>query len=88
MGEWNRTVAEDLNNLASLYCRERRYEEAEPAVRRALAILEKAGGPDYPDVAASLRILAQVRSAQGRREEAEPLLKRSRDITDAAHALR
>ena len=43
---------------------------------------------DYPDVAASLRILAQVRSAQGRREEAEPLLKRSRDITDAAHALR
>jgi len=46
--------------------------------------LEKIGGPDYPDMAANLRILAQIRAGQGRYKEAEPLLKRSLQITRAA----
>jgi tetratricopeptide (TPR) repeat protein len=70
--------------MASLFCFERRYKEAEPSAQRARAILEKDGGPDYPDLAANLRILAQIRSGQGRYEEAEPLLKRFLQITTAA----
>ena len=35
-----------------------RYAEAEPLYERALAIREKALGPDHPDVATSLNNLA------------------------------
>ena len=40
-----------LNNLARLYDDQGRYAEAEPLYKRALAIREKALGPDHPDVA-------------------------------------
>ena len=40
-----------LNNLAALYDNQGRYAEAEPLYKRALAIQEKALGPDHPDVA-------------------------------------
>ena len=40
-----------LNNLAS--STQGRYAEAEPLYKRALAIQEKALGPDHPDVATS-----------------------------------
>ena len=40
-----------LNNLAELYQAQGRYGEAEPLFKRALAIHEKALGPDHPDVA-------------------------------------
>ena len=39
-----------LNNLAVLY-EQGRYADAEPLYKRALAIYEKALGPDHPDVA-------------------------------------
>ena len=39
-----------LNNLAGLYRAQGRYEEAEPLYRRALAIAEKALGPEHPNV--------------------------------------
>ena len=38
-----------LNNLAGLYLSQGRYAEAEPLYKRALAITEKALGPDHPD---------------------------------------
>ena len=37
-----------LNNLAGLYQTQGRYAEAEPLYKRALAIYEKALGPDHP----------------------------------------
>ena len=40
-----------LNNLAMLYEAQGRYADAEPLFKRALAIREKALGPDHPDVA-------------------------------------
>ncbi len=49
-----------LTNLAILYQTQGRYAEAEPLHRRALAIREKALGPDHPDVAASLNNLASL----------------------------
>jgi tetratricopeptide (TPR) repeat protein len=41
-------VAQSLNNLAGLYDSQGKYAEAEPLYQRALAISEKALGPDHP----------------------------------------
>jgi CHAT domain-containing protein len=67
-----------------LYTQQGRYAEAEPLHRRALAIFEKAFGPDYPRVANTLHHLASLYIHQGRYAEAEPLLKRALAIRDKA----
>jgi tetratricopeptide (TPR) repeat protein len=61
-----------------------RYEEAEPLHQRALAIWEKALGPDHPDTAASLNNLAALYHNQGRYGEAEPLYQRALTIREKA----
>jgi tetratricopeptide (TPR) repeat protein len=66
-----------VNNLADLYSAQGRYADAEPLYKRALAIREKALGPDHPDVAQSVNNLADLYSAQGRYADAEPLYKRA-----------
>jgi tetratricopeptide (TPR) repeat protein len=58
LGSDHPDVATSLNNLASLYKSQGKYDEAEPLHRRALAIREKSLGSDHPDVAASLNNLA------------------------------
>ena len=45
-------LRQSLNNLAELYRTQGRYTDAEPLYKRALAIDEKALGPDHPTVAA------------------------------------
>ena len=70
-------LAATLNNLAERYKEEGRYADAEPLYKRALAIREKALGPDHPDVAQSLNNLADLYTAQGRYTDAEPLYKRA-----------
>jgi spermidine synthase len=69
-----------LAGLARLHTGKGRYAEAEPLLRQALAIREKALGPEHPDVAQSLDDLAELYASQGRHSEAEPLLKRSQEI--------
>ena len=76
------SVALALNNLAVLYLAQGRYAEAEPLHKRALAIREKALGPDHADVAQSLNNLAALYVAQGRYAEAEPLYKRALAIDE------
>jgi len=72
-----------LLNQAGYYLRERaRYAEAEPLYRRALEIVEKALGPEHPDVAASLNNLALLYHRQGRYAEAEPLYRRALEIRE------
>jgi tetratricopeptide (TPR) repeat protein len=66
-----------LNNLASVYAHRGSYAEAESLHRRALAIKEKALGPDHPDVAAALNNLAELYRAQGRFGDAEPLYRQA-----------
>ncbi len=51
---------------------------------RALAIWEKALGPDHPDVAASLNNLASLYHAQGAYERAKPLYERALAIREKA----
>ena len=50
--------------------------------KRALAIYEKALGPEHPAVATVLNNLGQVAKVQGRYAEAEPLIKRSLAIRE------
>ena len=50
--------------------------------KRALAIEEKALGPDHPDVAVALNNLADLYQAQGRYADAEPLYKRALAIRE------
>ncbi|MBO0756798.1 MAG: CHAT domain-containing protein, partial [Bradyrhizobiaceae bacterium] len=73
-----------LNNLALLYQAQGRYAEAEPIMKRVLAIDEKALGPDHPDVSRDLGNLAALYQAQGRYAEAEPIMKRALAIDEKA----
>ncbi len=61
-----------------------KHAEAEPFYKRALAIREKALGPDHPGVATDLNNLAGLFEAQGKYAEAEPLYKRALAIDQKA----
>ena len=73
-------MAAVLNNLAGLYRTQGQYAQAEPLYKRALAIWEKALGPDHPDVATSLESLAALYRATKRDEGAETLEQRAARI--------
>jgi len=61
-----------------------RYPEAEPLIKRALAIWESALGPNHINVAACVDNLARVYSAEGQYAEAEKLQKRALAIQEKA----
>ena len=69
-------VAIALNNLAQLLQATNRLAEAEPLMRRALAIDEKSFGPEHPNVAIRLNNLAALLQTTNRLAEAEPLMRR------------
>ena len=73
-----------LNNLALSLHRAGDYAQAEPLYKRALAISEKALGPEHPDVAQSLNNLAALYATQGQYAQAEPLYKRALAIREKA----
>ena len=60
-----------------LYLDQGKLADAEPLLKRALTIREKALGADHPDVATSLEALGWLYAKQGKLAEAEPLLKRA-----------
>ena len=86
----NLDTATSLHNLGKLFRDQGRYGEAEPLLRRALAIREQALGPDHPDTATSLNSLGVLLRAQRPTElrlllkEAEPRLRRALEILEAA----
>ena len=57
---------------------------SEPLFKRALAIYEKAAGPEHPAVATLLNNLGQVDKVEDRYADAEPLIKRSLAIREKA----
>ncbi len=59
-----------------------RLGEAEPLMRRALAIDEGSYGPDHPNVATALNNLAELLQATNRLGEAEPLMRRALAIDE------
>ncbi len=62
-----------------------RLGEAEPLMRRALAIHEASFGPGHPDVAGGLNNLATLLQDANRLGEAEPLIRRALAITEASY---
>ncbi len=75
-----------LLNQTAYYLNERaRYVEAESLYRRALAIDEKALGPDHPGVATCLSNLAGLLRNTGRYTEAEPFIRRALAIDEKAY---
>ncbi len=63
-----------------------KYGEAEPFHKRALAIWEKALGPEHPSVAASLENYAALLGKTGRHAEAAKMEARAKAIR-AKHAV-
>jgi CHAT domain-containing protein/tetratricopeptide (TPR) repeat protein len=83
-GEDHLDTATSLVTLAGLYTIQRRLTEAEPLLKRALAIREKALGPSHPDTMAVLGVLGPVYRGLGRVADAELLEKRARQTTNRA----
>jgi tetratricopeptide (TPR) repeat protein len=71
-----------MNQLGVLLNEKALHAEAEPLMRRALAIDEKSFGPDHPEVATRLNNLAQLLKATSRLVEAEPLMRRALAIDE------
>ncbi|HWM95278.1 MAG TPA: tetratricopeptide repeat protein [Thermoanaerobaculia bacterium] len=74
-----------LMNELGQYLHERSlYAEAEPLMRRALAIDEESFGSEHPNVARDLNNLSQLLQDTNRISEAEPLMRRALDIDEAS----
>jgi tetratricopeptide (TPR) repeat protein len=73
-----------LNNLGISVMDAGDYAGAEPLFRRALAIDEKALGPDHPAVATDLNNLALLLQNKGDYAGAEPLFRRALAIREKA----
>jgi tetratricopeptide (TPR) repeat protein len=65
LGKEHPHVAASLNNLAELYRNMGNYSQAEPLLRRSLAISEKMLGKEHPTVAHSLNNLAVLYQEMG-----------------------
>ena len=62
-----------LNILTKVYEDKSRFDEVEEAGQRALAIREKALGPNHPDVAASMNDITHLYERLGRYADADQL---------------
>ncbi len=73
-----------LNDEAMSLYREGKLVEAEPVLKRALAVAEKELGPNNPNVGRVLYELASLYFEQGKYPEAEPLYQRSLKVAEKA----
>jgi CHAT domain-containing protein/Tfp pilus assembly protein PilF len=74
--------ARRLNQEVLALYRAGKFDEAVTRAQRALAIIEKALGPDHPAVAASLDNLALLYQSRGEYVRAEPLYERALAIIE------
>jgi tetratricopeptide (TPR) repeat protein len=74
-----------LNQFALLLKDTNRLNEAEPLMRRALAIDEKSYDSEHPNVARDLNNLAVLLLATNRLDEAEPLMRRALAIDEKSY---
>jgi hypothetical protein len=72
-----------LSQAGVLLLAKARYSEAEPLLRRALAVDEASFGDAHPNVAPDLNNLAALLQATNRLAEAEPLMRRALAIDEA-----
>ena len=74
-----------MNELAVFLKAKGQFSEAEPLMRRALAIDEASYGSEHPNVARDLNNLALLLQATNRLEEAEPMFRRALAIDEASY---
>jgi tetratricopeptide (TPR) repeat protein len=84
-GDPRTALARDLNNLARLLQAMNRLAEAEPLMRRALAIDEQSYSAEHPEVAIHLNNLALLLQETNRLSEAEPLMRRALAIDEQSY---
>ena len=77
VGESDPMVIAFMNNLGNLYETMGLYDQAEPLMKRALALVEGVRGADGPEAARQSNNLALLYESQGSFREAEPLYKKS-----------
>lgn len=77
-------VARLMNDLGLMHLAKSLYKEAEPLMRRALAIDEKSFGENHPRVANDLNNLAELLRKTNHLVEAEPLIRRALRINEAS----
>jgi tetratricopeptide (TPR) repeat protein len=65
------TVAVSLNNIATLYISQKRFDEAEPLYKQSIKVQERALGKNHPNIAMSHANLAKLYSYQGKYAKAE-----------------
>ena len=85
LGPTHPATGSALNNLAQLLQSTNRLVEAEPLMRRVLAIFEKSYSTDDPIIALALNNLALLLKETNRLAEAEPLLRRALAINEASY---
>ncbi len=73
-----------METMGTVYRKLGLYPKAKPLLETALAIREKALGPDHPDVGRSLIALADLCEDQGQFADAEKLFRRSLAIFEKA----
>ncbi len=80
LGPEDLQVAEILRDLADRYAKQEMYDEAKLLYRRALAIREKALGPEHPDMATTLQDYAALLRKTHQEAEAAEIEDRVRAI--------
>jgi tetratricopeptide (TPR) repeat protein len=73
-----------LDSLAQVYWQQDRQQDAEAALKRALAIRKALIGDRHPSVAGNLSSLGVIYGATGRHAEAEQALRQALDIAEAS----
>lgn len=77
LGGNNIELVDDLNNLAGILCVQGKFNQAEPFMRRAVAIIEKHKPQDALRLADALSMLAEDYSRQEKHCDALPLIERA-----------
>ncbi len=70
----NTDTLQSMNNLAIVYLRQGRYDEAEPLYLETLKIRKRVLGGDHPSTRNSMNSLANLYKATGRLETARPVV--------------
>ena len=88
MRRWRVRKVRRLRRCSTIWARSSRFRaataEAEPLIKRSLAIREKVLGASHPDVARSLNNLGDLYQRENRFAEAEPIFKRALAIREQA----
>jgi len=82
-GRDSRQVGRMLNEMATLYRLQRRFDEAEAAYKRAIGLYGRALGPRNIPLGNTLDNLASLYDDEGRYKEAEPIYKQSLEINES-----